>query len=140
MTNAVYPEWKEDIMQALATRSLASTNVRTAFLDTGVYTYNVAHEFYSSLAGGVNPGTRAGGQALAGRTYANGTFDANDSVFLAFTGGASLEGITIYIDDGSSDATSPLFLYLDSSITGMPFTPSGADVTVQWDAAGIVTI
>lgn len=141
MANALYQEWKQNIIQAVSTRSLTSTNVRTSFLDTATYVFSQAHEFYSSLSGGVFPNTRATGIALSSKTYANGTFDAADSLFSAFSNGSvSVEGISIYIDDGSADATSPLVLYLDSSITGMPFTPSGSDVTIQWDAAGIFTL
>ena len=139
MANAIYPEWKEDAIQFTSGRSLASTNVRVAFVDTGTYTYSSAHEFYSSLSG-MNPATRAGGQALGSKTYSNGTFDAADSVFSALSGATTLEGIIIYIDDGTADASSPLFLYLDTGITGSGFTPAGADVTIQWDAAGIVTL
>lgn len=139
MANAIYPEWKEDAIQFTSGRSLASTNVRVAFADTGTYTYAGTDEFYADLAG-MNPGTRAGGQALANKTYANGTLNADDSVFTALSGATSLEAIIIYIDDGSADATSPLFLYLDTGITGSGFTPAGADVTIQWDAAGIVTL
>jgi hypothetical protein len=139
MANAVYNEWKEDLLQATANTALTSTNVRVAFIDTGAYTFNQAHEFWTSLAG-VYPATRAGGIALGTKTYANGTFDAADALFSAFSNGAvSVEGIVIYIDSGV-DGTSYLVLFLDTSITGMPFTPSGSDVTIAWNASGIFTL
>lgn len=141
MANAVYQEWKEDLVQAVANTALSSTNVRVAFLDTAVYTFSQTHEFYSSLSGGVYPNTRATGVALGTKTYANGTFDAADATFSAFSNGSvSVEGITIYIDNGTADASSYLVLYLDTSITGMPFTPSGSDVTIAWNASGIFTL
>lgn len=140
MANAVYPIWKEALLQASANSALTSTNVRAAFLDTGTYTYSAAHDFYADLTG-VYPATRATGVALGTKTYTAGTFDAADTTFSAFSNGAvSVEGIILYIDDGSADATSRLVLYLDSSITGMPFTPSGSDVTIQWNASGIFTL
>ena len=141
MANAVYPIWKEALVQASSNSALTSTNVRVAFLDTALYTYSAAHDFYADLSGGVWPNTRATGVALSTKTYTAGTLNADDTVFSAFSNGSvSLEGITIYIDDGSADATSRLVLYLDTSITGMPFTPSGADVTIQWNASGIFTL
>ena len=141
MANAVYNEWKEDLVQAAANTALTSTNVRVAFLDTAVYTFSQAHEFYTSLSGGVFPNTRAGGIALGTKTYANGTFDAADALFSAFSNGSvSVEAIVIYIDDGTADASSRLVLFLDTSITGMPFTPSGSDVTIAWNASGIFTL
>jgi hypothetical protein len=141
MVNAVYPIWKEALIQASANSALTSTNVRAAFLDTGVYTYNTAHDFYNDLSTGVWPNTRATGVALGTKTYTAGTFDAADSLFSAFSNGSvSIEGIVLYIDDGAADASSRLVLYLDASITGIPFTPSGSDVTIQWNASGIFTL
>lgn len=140
MPNAVYPLWKQGLVQAATNSALSSTNVRTAFVDTGVYTYSSAHEFYSSLTG-VYPNTRAGGVALASKTYTNGTFDAADVTFTAFSNGAiSVEGIVIYIDDGVANGSSRLVLFLDTGVTGLPFTPSGADVTIAWNASGIFTL
>jgi hypothetical protein len=140
MANAVYPIWKSAILQASTNSALTSTNVRTAFIDTGTYTYNAAHDFYNDLTG-VFPNTRATGVALGSKTYTNGTFDAADATFTAFSNGSvSLEAITIYIDDGTADASSRLVLFLDTSITGMPFTPSGSDVTIAWNASGIFTL
>lgn len=140
MPNAVYPIWKSAILQASTNSALTSTNVRTAFIDTGTYTYNAAHDFYNDLTG-VFPNTRATGVALGSKTYTNGTFDAADATFTAFSNGSvSLEAIIIYIDDGTADASSRLVLFLDTSITGMPFTPSGSDVTIAWNASGIFTL
>lgn len=140
MPNAVYPIWKSAILQASANSALTSTNVRVAFIDTGTYTYNAAHDFYNDLTG-VFPNTRATGVALGTKTYTNGTFDAADATFTAFSNGSvSLEAIIIYIDDGAADASSRLVLFLDTSITGMPFTPSGSDVTIAWNASGIFTL
>lgn len=137
MANLLYPKWKEALLQASTNSALTATNVRTSFIDTGTYTYNAAHDFYNDLLG-VFPNTRAGGAALGTKTYTDGVFDAADVTFSAFSNGSvSVEGIVIYIDDGSADATSRLVAFLDTSITGMPFTPSGSDVTISWNASGI---
>lgn len=140
MANAVYPIWKEALLQASTNSALTSTNVRCSFIDTGVYTYSAAHDFYNDLTG-VYPNTRATGQQLTTKTYTAGVFDAADVTFTAFANGAvSVEGIVVYIDDGAADASSRLVLFLDASITGMPFTPSGADVTISWNASGIFAL
>lgn len=140
MANSVYPLWKQALVQAQANSALSSTNVRTSFLDLGTYAYSSAHDFWNDLSG-VYPNTRAGGVALASKTYTNGTFDAADATFSAFSNGSvSVEGIVIYIDDGAADASSRLVLFLDTGVTGLPFTPSGADVTIAWNASGIFTL
>lgn len=139
MANALYNIWKEALIQASANSALTSTNVRVAFVDTGTYTFNQAHDFYNDLTG-MNPATRATGVALGTKTYTAGTFDAADTTFTALSGATSLEGFIIYIDDGAADTSSRLVAFFDASITGMPFTPSGADVTLQWNASGIFTL
>lgn len=132
MANAIYPKWKEAIVQASANSSLGGT-VKVALVDTGTYTYSSAHEFLSSLTGWV--GTD---QTLGTKTFVNGTFDAADSVFTAVSG-ATVEALVIYIDTGVA-GTSRLVAFLDTGITGLPVTPNGGNINITWDAAGIFTI
>lgn len=140
MANALYPIWKQALMSAGTNSRIDTTTVRCAFVDTGAYTYSAAHDFYNDLAG-VYPNTRATGVALTTKSVTSGTFDADDAVFSSFSNGSvSVEGIVIYIDDGAADASSRLVAFLDTSITGMPFTPSGSNVTIQWNASGIFTL
>jgi hypothetical protein len=132
MANAIYPKWREAVIQASANSSLGGT-VKAALVDTGTYTYSSAHEFLSSLSGRV--GTD---QTLGTKTYTNGTFDAANSTWTAVSG-ATVEAIVLYIDTGVA-GTSRLVAYLDTGYTGLPVTPNGGDITVTWDAAGIFTV
>jgi hypothetical protein len=129
MANAIYPKWKEALMQGSANASLGGT-VKAALVDTGVYTYSAAHEFLSSVSGRV--GTD---QTLGSKTFTDGTFDADDSVFPSVTG-ATIEAILIYIDTGSA-ATSRLVAYIDAGVTGLPYTPNGGGINVNWNESGI---
>lgn len=138
MANALYPNWKQEVMQATANTSLGGT-VKQTFVDiTSAYAFNNAHDFVDDLSTFDNPsyGTAT---TLTSKTFASGTFDAADTTTTALSGAADLGGIVLYVDSGA-EATSRLVLYLDTSITGMPFTPSGGDVTVQWNASGIFTL
>lgn len=132
MANAIYPKWKEAIIQASSNSSLGGT-VKAALVDTGTYTYSASHEFLSSLSGVV--GTAV---TLGSKTFVAGTFDAADSTFSAVSGN-SAEAIVIYIDTGSS-ATSRLVAYLDTGYTNLPVTPNGGDINVTWGSGGIFTI
>jgi hypothetical protein len=132
MANALYPKWKEAIVQASSNSSLGGT-VKVALVDTGTYTYSSAHEFQSSLSGVV--GTA---QTLGTKTYTNGVFDAADVTFTAVSG-SSVEALVIYIDTGSS-ATSRLVAYIDTGVTGLPVTPNGGDIGIQWNASGIFAL
>lgn len=134
MANAIYPKWKEQLLQFTTNNNLSSGTVKVALVDTGTYTYSASHQFYSSVSSAV-VGTP---QTLGSKTYTSGTFDAADSTFTAVSG-ASVEALVIYIDTGSS-ATSPLVAYIDTSVTGLPVTPNGGDIGITWNASGIFTL
>ena len=130
MTNAVYPKYKEAILDALANSDLNDGTVKVALIDTGTYTYNAAHDFLNDVSGIV--GTA---QTINNTTVTNGLFDGDDVTFTAVSG-ATVEALIIYIDTGSS-ATSRLVAYIDTSVTGLPVTPNGGDIVVTWNASGI---
>ena len=53
--------------------------------------------------------------------------------------GAQVTKLVIYIDTGTA-STSPLVAFLDTSVTGLPVTPNGGDITITWNASGIFTL
>lgn len=133
MANALYPKWKEAIVQASANSALTGT-VKAALVDTGTYTYSAAHEFYSSVTGVIGtPGTIG-----ATKSYTSGVFDGADVTFSAVTGN-SAEAIVIYIDTGTA-GTSRLVAYIDTGVTGLPVTPNGGDISISWSASGIFSL
>jgi len=133
MPNAIYPKYKEAIINGSANTSLTGT-VRAALVDTGTYTYNAAHEFLTSLTGVVGTAQTIG----ATKSYTNGVFDGGDVIYTAVTG-ATAEAIVIYIDTGTA-GTSRLVAFLDTGVTNLPVTPNGGDITVTWNASGIFAI
>lgn len=133
MANALYPKWKEALIQSSANSSLTGT-VKAALVDTGTYTYSAAHEFLTSLSGVVGTAQAIG----ATKTYANGVFDGGDVTFSAATGSA-VEALVLYIDTGTP-STSRLVAYIDTGATGLPVTPNGGDITVTWNAGGIFAL
>jgi hypothetical protein len=134
MANALYPKWKEQLLQFTANNNVSAGTVKVALIDTGTYTYSSAHQFYSS-ASAAAVGTP---QTLGSKTFTNGVFDAADVTFTAVTG-ASIEALIIWIDTGSN-ATSPLVAYIDTSVTGLPVTPNGGDISIVWNASGIFAL
>lgn len=134
MANALYPKWKEQLLQFTTNNNLSAGTVKVALIDTGTYTYNSANQFWSS-ASTASVGTP---QTLGTKTFTNGTFDAADVTFTAVTG-ASVEALIIYIDTGTA-ATSPLVAYIDTSVTGLPVTPNGGDIIITWNGSGIFTL
>lgn len=133
MPNAIYPKYKEALLNGSANTNMSAGTVRIALVDTGTYTYSAAHEFLTSLTGRV--GTD---QTLGTKSFTNGTFDAANSTFPTVSG-ATVEALVIYIDTGTA-GTSRLVAFIDSGVTGLPVTPNGGDITVTYDAAGIFTL
>jgi hypothetical protein len=133
MANAIYPKYKEAILQSAANSNMSSGTVKVALIDTGTYTYSAAHEFYSSVTGVV--GTP---QTIGTKTFINGIFDGDNVTFTAVTG-SSVEALIIYIDTGTA-GTSRLIAFIDTSVTGLPVTPNGGDIGITWNASGIFAL
>lgn len=131
MANAIYPLYKQALLDASANVDLNDGTVKVALIDTGVTTYNAANEFYSSVSAGV-VGTP---QTINNTTVTNGLFDGDNVTYTAVTGN-SVEALLIYIDTGSA-ATSRLVAWIDTSVTGLPVTPNGGDISITWNASGI---
>jgi hypothetical protein len=138
MANALYPKYKEALLTAAANSALngsGTTGVYAALVDTGTYTYNAAHEFYSSLSGVVGTDQEIG----ATKTYANGVFDGADVTFPSVSG-ASVEAIVLYVKNAGANTTWRLVAYIDTGVTGLPVTPNGGNIGVAWNASGIFAL
>lgn len=133
MANAIYPKYKEALINGSANTSLAGT-VKVALVDTGTYTYSAAHEFLTSLTGVVGTAQTIG----ATKSYTNGVFDGGDVTFTAVSG-ATVEALVLYIDTGTA-GTSRLVAYIDTGVTGLPVSPNGGDISITWSASGIFAL
>lgn len=133
MANALYPKWKEQLLQFTANNNLSAGTVKAALVTAG-YTYSSAHQFYSSASASA-VGTP---QTLGTKTFTNGVFDAADVTYTAVTG-SQATGIVIYVDTGTT-TTSPLVAYIDTGVTNLPVTPNGGDINIVWNASGIFAL
>lgn len=132
MANAVYPKYKELLLGTQTASSLTAGTVKVALVDTGTYTYSAAHDFYNDISGVV--GTP---QTIGTVTVVNGLFDGDNVTFSAVSG-ATCEALVIYIDTAGAAGTDPLVAYIDTGVTGLPVTPNGGDITITWNASGII--
>jgi len=138
MANALYPKWKEAIIQASASSALngsGTTGVYAVLVDTGTYTYSSSHQYYSDLSGIVGSEVEIG----ATKSYTSGVFDGADCTFSAVSG-ATVEALVLFIKNAGANTTWRLVAYIDSSVTGLPVTPNGGDITVTWNASGIFAL
>lgn len=132
MANAIYPKAKQKFLDALI--NMPADVIKIALIDTSLYTYNSADEFWSS-ASVAQVGTSI---TLASKTITNGVFDADNVTFTSVSG-ASVEALIIYKDAGLA-TTSPLIMYIDVAASGLPVTPNGNNIDVQFNASGIFAL
>jgi len=141
MANALYPKYKSSLLAGDANADL-DNNTSTdgpyvALVDTGTYTYSATHQFYSSLSGVVGTDQRITTPTVA--TVAEGTFDGDNVTYTAVSGN-SVEALVYYRKNSGANTTWRLFFYQDTSVTGLPVTPNGGDITVTFNASGIFAL
>jgi hypothetical protein len=137
LANAIYPKYKESLLNGDANTALTgsgSTGLFAALVDTGTYTYSSAHQFYSSLSGIV--GTD---QEVTSPTLTNGLIDGGDVTYTSVSGN-SVEAIVLYRKNAGANTTWRLVAYIDTGVTGLPVTPNGGNISITWNASGIVQL
>jgi hypothetical protein len=113
--------------------SLTTHTIKALLVDTALYTADqVNDEFLADIAAGARVATSA---ALAGTTVSARVFDATDTLFDAVPTGDPCEALVLFRDTGDP-ATSPLVIYVDAFISGMPVTPNGGDIPITWANTG----
>jgi hypothetical protein len=147
MANAVYPLYKSSILKESDTNNGLDVNTTTngpyvALLDSGVYTYSASHQFKSDLTGIIAGGTPPTGRIVSPTvgSVAAGVFDGCNVTFTAVTTPTSIEAFAIFRNNSGANTTWRLVLYENTSVTGLPVTPNGGDITVSWNASGILLI
>ena len=126
MANALYDKGREGYLNG--TLNWLTDDVRCILINVGAYTVNLTtDQFLSDVPGGARVSVSG---ALTTKTATAGVADADDVTFSLVTG-ATVSAVVIYKHTGV-DATARLIAYLDT-MTGVPFTPSGGNVAIQWD-------
>lgn len=127
MPNALYDKGREGYLDGSI--DWDTDNIKTLLVDTADYVVDLAlHSVLSEIPAIARVATSAN---LTAKTVTAGVADAADVTFSAVTGDPS-EAIVIYQDTGV-EATSRLIAYIDTA-TGLPVTPNGGDIQVQWDS------
>lgn len=135
MANAIYPEYKDALLNADSNVDIITGNVKAILVDLADYTYASTHTFLTSVPAASRVATSGN---LTGKTVVDGTFDHANLTWSSVTGDQS-EAVIHFIDT-SVEATSRLVSFLDTGITGLPVTPNGGDINFNVDAAGLWTL
>jgi hypothetical protein len=126
MANALYDKGREGYLNG--TLNWLTDDVRCILINVGAYTVNLTtDQFLTDVPGGARVSVSG---SLTTKTATAGVADADDVTFSLVTG-STVSAVLIYKHTGT-DATAQLIAYLDT-MTGVPFTPSGGNVAIQWD-------
>lgn len=126
MANALYGLGRQQFLEGGI--AILTNDIKLNFLDAADYTVAIdTHDFLSDIPGAAIVATSGN---FASKTSTLGVFDAADVTVNTVTGDV-FEAVGIYKDTGVS-STSPLIAYIDVA-TGLPFTPTGNNITVSWD-------
>ena len=134
MANDFYEEYQDSMLGA-PTHSVVdmdTDNIKAALIDEGADTPDLVNDkdWVDRTVGAII----ADSANLAGAAIANGAIDFTDITFTAVSG-VTVESIDVRKDSGA-DATSPILANYDTA-TGLPLSPNGGDVTIQWNASGL---
>jgi hypothetical protein len=126
MANALYDKGREGFLDGSI--DWDTDTIKCVLVDSADYTRDLSvHDNLDDIPAGARVSTSG---AFASKTVAAGVADAANVTLTAVTGDQS-EYIIIYKDSGV-EGTSRLIACIDSA-TGLPVTPNGGDITIQWD-------
>ena len=126
MANSLYDKGRQKFLDGDI--SWTNDNIKIALLDTDEYTVDLStHEFLSDIPGAARVAISGN---LASKTSTAGVANAA-AVTLSTVSGARCEAVVIFKDSGNP-TTSPLIAYIDTG-TGLPITPNGGDILINWD-------
>ena len=127
MANALYDHGRNEFL--VGDLDWLVHDIRMVLMDAADHTTNQAtDDNLDDIAGGARVATSA---AFGSKTASAGVADAADVTFSSVTGDVS-EELVIYYHTGT-ESTSTLIVNIDTA-TGLPVTPNGGDITVQWDS------
>lgn len=124
MSSALYDKGRNAFIKGEL--DLINDTIKIALLASTHTPDLAAHDFWDDISG-----DQIGSSVILGsKDCTDGIFDAADATFPTVSG-AECSYIAIYHDTGTP-ATSTLIALLDTDVTGLPVTPNGGDIEVQW--------
>ena len=127
MANALYDKGREGFLDGSI--DWDTNDIRLILIDEADDTIDLAVD--DNLDDRAAPSRVATSGAFASKTVTNGVADAADVTLSAVSGDQS-ESIDIYKHTGT-EATARLICNIDTA-TGLPVTPNGGDITIQFDS------
>lgn len=136
MSNQWYDKTKTTIGKGNLDLNTLS-NPKMIAIKTGLYTFSQAHDFLDDVAAGARLATVSLTSVTFGVSL-EAYLDAADPTFITPAVG-TVVAFVIYNDTGN-EATSPLILFIDSSVTLPITTESGRDLEITFNSNGIAKL
>lgn len=147
---------KKKLLDGTIDLSSAGDTIKVLLLDnTTAYTFDPdTHEYVNDIADAGTTATEMSGtgysrKTISGQTTSQdntddeGVFDGDDVTWSGLDAG-TIQTIVIYKQVGGDDTTpgdDPVLAVLDdSSVADLPLTTNGSNVTINWDAEGIINL
>jgi hypothetical protein len=125
MSNALYTKAKQGLLDGSI--DLDTDTIKAVFVDGADYTPNLStHQFLSDIPSAARVAISG---VLQNKSVTDGVFDADD-ITVSTVSGDQFEYLVLFKDTGV-EGTSRLILLIDTA-TGLPCTPNGSDITIQW--------
>lgn len=106
-----------------------TSDIRLILIDAADDTVSLsADQFLSDRAGAARVAVST---SFGSKTGTAGVLDAADVTITSVTGDQS-ESVDLYCHDGGADSARRMLMNFDTA-TGLPITPDGGNITVQWD-------
>lgn len=126
-SNALYGKGRQAFLEGGI--DWLTDNIRIIFVATANYTLSIdVDQYLSSITAAARIATST---YLTNKTSTLGVADADDQTIASVSGNA-FQYIVIEKASGV-ESTSPLIACIDTA-TGLPCTPNGGDITIQWDS------
>lgn len=132
MANALFTVYKTTMLGTGTRVDVDTDSFRIIFVDEGVdVPLPATDDFLDDITTGARIAESANLTGVA--ILSAGAMDSADVTVSAVTG-AQFESVVLFKETGA-DGTSDLMAYYDTA-TGLPFTPSGGDITVVVNGSG----
>lgn len=130
MANGLYDAAKQGFLDA--NYDILTQDIKIVLIDTALYSVDLTtDDFLDDVPVGAIEATSGN---LASKTTTLGVFDAADVTFTTVTStAATVEAIVMYRDSSGASTTDDLICFVDTA-TGLPVTPNGGDIQVNWDS------
>jgi len=125
-------------------KAAGGSDIKATLVDLDDYTFVATHEYMNTNTVPAACKVAVSANMTLVDAAIGGVLDADNVTWGSVTGHVA-EGIIVWKDGGDGGTTAAgtndlLICFIDTVTSGLPVTPNGGDITVQWAAGVIATL